>query len=125
MLKDSFYIIEHLEKGEDSFFVRIKLNSEHPIFKGHFPGEPIMPGVTMVKICEELISEILGQRLEMSEARQIKFLAIINPEHNAELRIKANFKLMEANVFSADFTFINQLEVICFKMKSLFSKQKL
>lgn len=51
MLLKDFYKIISLENTVDSKYKAvISINEQHDVFKGHFPGNPIMPGVCMMQI---------------------------------------------------------------------------
>lgn len=59
--------------------VRIRVNPESVIFRGHFPGNPITPGVCQVGIIGELAGKICGGKLSMSEVKTLKFTEILRP----------------------------------------------
>jgi 3-hydroxyacyl-[acyl-carrier-protein] dehydratase len=89
MLLDSFYTIT--EKGEKNdvnvpadkpvrkFTFTLKLNPSHPVYEGHFPGNPVVPGVCQVQMVKELTSEILNTKLLIQRSDNIKFLSAIIP----------------------------------------------
>jgi len=86
MLLKDFYILKSLEsRGEGTYVANITINAAHDIFKGHFPGDPITPGVCVVQIIKELSQQIIGVPLTMVSAASIKFVAIINPELTPDL----------------------------------------
>ena len=62
--------------------VPVKINSGHAIFKGHFPGQPILRGVFMLEMMQEIMDVHLEQNLCISEGPLIKFLSKIIPEKN-------------------------------------------
>jgi 3-hydroxyacyl-[acyl-carrier-protein] dehydratase len=96
----------------------IELQAKHPIFGGHFPGEPVVPGVTMIRMCEELLSLALKKQYRIKESKTIKFLSVTNPELDSILQV--NFQLkQDAEQILADFSFIKPDGVICFKMNAL------
>lgn len=86
MLLKDFYKVEKLDKTADRKYTAIvNLNKDHVIFKGHFPGNPVTPGVCMIQIIKELTQEILGCSLIMTSSSNVKFMALINPEINSTL----------------------------------------
>lgn len=88
MILENFYtIISKEEVSGESFVFDIMINPDHEIFKGHFPNNPIMPGVCMMQITKELVEGITGRKLFMKKCSNVKFMAIINPEKNKELRL--------------------------------------
>ncbi len=88
MLLKDFYKVEKLEKTDQGKYVAIVfLNNNHDIFKGHFPGNPVTPGVCMMQIIKELTEEIMGSSLIMTSSSNVKFMAIINPNTHPRLRL--------------------------------------
>lgn len=88
LLKD-FYSIQDTQKiNDDHYEVLIHLNKSHSIFNGHFPNNPVTPGVCMMQIIKESTENILNKKLQLTKLSNVKFMAIINPEKNAELQLK-------------------------------------
>ncbi|GEN68330.1 3-hydroxyacyl-ACP dehydratase [Chryseobacterium rhizosphaerae] len=84
-----FYTLQSYEKTENgSFIADISLNKDHDIFKGHFPGNPVTPGVCMMQIVKELTEEFVGSKLFLKTASNVKFMAIINPFETPDLRLQ-------------------------------------
>ncbi len=101
MLLQNFYTLDDLSLTDENLaLAKISLNSKHEIFKGHFPGNPITPGVCMMQIIKEICSKIVDAPLQMTQSKNIKFLAIINPEVNPQLDITLNFNHLDINNFS-------------------------
>ncbi len=99
MLLKDFYIIKELEKISDSKFkVLILVNEKHEIFQGHFPKNPIMPGVCMMQIIKELTEQITNTTLFMESLSNVKFMALINPFVNPELLLELEILTAEDNV---------------------------
>lgn len=81
-----FYSLENQNKTENgSYNAKIKLNQNHDIFKGHFPGNPVTPGVCMMQIVKELTEEFTDKKLFLKSASNVKFMAIINPFETPDL----------------------------------------
>jgi 3-hydroxyacyl-[acyl-carrier-protein] dehydratase len=88
MLLKDFYRIQSFEKtGDNQYSAIILLNAGHEVFKGHFPGNPVTPGVCMMQIIKELVQQVTDAKLTLKNASNIKFMALINPEVNPELRL--------------------------------------
>lgn len=90
MVLENFYSIvskEIVEEGK-SYLFNIQINSEHPIFEGHFPGNPITPGVCMMQIIKDITESISGRSLFMKKCSNVKFMAIINPEVTKDLQLQ-------------------------------------
>lgn len=87
MLIEGLYTIQSFDQQDAEVTARIKLHKEHDIFKGHFPGNPVMPGVCMLQLIKELTEKATGKQLFLSVSSNIKFMAIINPEVNPLLKV--------------------------------------
>jgi len=87
LLKD-FYTIERFDKQTDNkYVVGIRLNPKHAIFEGHFPDNPVTPGVCMMQIVKDLTEQITTHSLFMTRSSNVKFMALINPEINPVLTL--------------------------------------
>lgn len=87
MLIEGLYSVLTFEHEEQTVKATVKLNPEHEVFKGHFPGNPVMPGVCMIQMIKELTERATTQTLFLTVASNVKFMAIINPEKNDTLQL--------------------------------------
>lgn len=85
ILKDQLYTINETQDNEEGAVVSITLNPECFIYKAHFPGNPITPGVCIVQTACELLGGITGKQLEISEAKDIRFINILSPINNKDV----------------------------------------
>jgi len=85
MLLKGFYKLNSLTVTENLATAKITINKDHDVFKGHFPGNPVTPGVCMMQIIKELTEQIVDKRLFMESSSNVKFMAIINPEKTPDL----------------------------------------
>lgn len=105
MLLNNFYSLTELENSNDSSFkVLIHLNANHDIFKGHFPNNPVTPGVCMLQIIKELTEKIVSKKLFMNQCSNVKFMALINPEVNPDLSISLEITENTANEYKVKST---------------------
>lgn len=85
---DSLYAIREVEKGENqSAEISVEINPTHSVFEGHFPGQPILPGVIMIDILNDCLQNLLNAKYRMKSASQIKYLNVVDPRKHAELRL--------------------------------------
>ena len=89
MLIEGFYTVATTKQiSENEIHVTVQLHEEHPIFEGHFPGNPVTPGVCMIQIIKEIVQEYLNMKLFIKGISNVKFTALINPNINAELLLE-------------------------------------
>ena len=88
-LRNSLYIVDNCKPGAESSAVNysIRFVASHPIFAGHFPGHPIVPGACLIQIAEELLSEQLCQTLHFTAIRNLKFRQPITPDMQVVIRM--------------------------------------
>lgn len=99
MLLQNFYKVTSLQKNDDrNYTVIILVNESHDVFKGHFPGNPIMPGVCMMQIIKELTEQITESSLIMQSLSNVKFMALINPFVTPELRLELDITTTDENL---------------------------
>lgn len=71
----------------DMACVRVDIGSDHPAFDGHFPGQPLLPGVVLLsEVLEALLRaapEAIGSNPRIST---VKFLAPVRPGAHLEVR---------------------------------------
>lgn len=83
-LKDSLYKIE---SQHDGVFDILMLDG-HPVYEGHFPGEPLTPGVLSLAIVRECASMLADKELRYSAVKSCRFAAMIRPAEKLTLTIK-------------------------------------
>lgn len=104
-LKDTFYTITSLQTEEGTIQAHLLLDANHAIFKGHFPGNPVTPGVVQVEILGELLSNALKQKVELKTMGNCKFLAVLNPNEHAAIDVKITHALTEENTHKVNAQF--------------------
>jgi 3-hydroxyacyl-[acyl-carrier-protein] dehydratase len=91
MLLDNFYSVIQSTGNNENVRALITFDREHPIFNGHFPGHPVVPGVCMMQILKEVLARHTGEKLQIASGDNIKFLSIINPDEHAEVEVNVSF----------------------------------
>lgn len=95
LLKDSFYTLQTLEKSEGQLDATIILDANHAIFEGHFPNNPVTPGVVQLEIIKELLAVHFNEKVRLKAISNCKYLAILNPKENAQISVKIGFSELE------------------------------
>jgi len=92
---DLFRIESRMEgrpQGQSGF--NIILNPDHLIYKAHFPGQPVTPGVCILQMLQELLSIEMGKQLFIKNIKNAKFISMMSPV--ADTRVSVLFTLVEA-----------------------------
>jgi 3-hydroxyacyl-[acyl-carrier-protein] dehydratase len=98
---EGLFDIQLLEDQGQKQVYKINVNATHHVFDGHFPGQPVLPGVAMVYLSRALTQKQVSARaLQMNGASQIKFLSLVDPRINAEFIYVNEILKNEAGVIS-------------------------
>ena len=121
MLIPYFYSVKEFNFTDNQLKAIIELNPEHEVFKGHFPNNPVTPGVCMLQILKELTEQATNTNLFIKDCSNVKFMALINPETNPILAITIDINPLEENFkikASASFD-----ETVALKVNALLTQQ--
>lgn len=92
MLQPVFYsFISFASNGNSSLEAKFLLNPAHPVFAGHFPGQPVVPGVCMLQIIKEGLEQVVGRKIILTQAANIKFLSMLVPVAHKEINLNIFF----------------------------------
>lgn len=121
MLKNKLYRFASLEEQKaGSYRAQIILDPSHAIFKGHFPSQPILPGVCMLEILKEMVREIKDKPLDLKKGATIKYLKIVDPTVDPHLTLDIQLT-EEAAGLKVDASSYLQDGSSNFKMKGIFA----
>lgn len=99
-LLDNFYIIHRSEKvQEESFSVEVELLPNHSIYEGHFPGQPVVPGVCTLTIIRECLGRLLEREVKFFSIKECKYVSALLPQDG--LRITINMTLVDSSKLRA------------------------
>ncbi|MDR0486063.1 MAG: hypothetical protein LBH29_04980 [Elusimicrobiota bacterium] len=69
-----------------SFFI----DANFPAFKGHFPGNPLLPGIVQIEFVLFCIKKLLGKdNIALQEIHKVKFQKALLPNSSFDISIKA------------------------------------
>ena len=123
MFKDDLYqVSEFNELSENDFEVVVKLNREHDIFNGHFPQQPILPGVCLLNMVTELLSERIGSSLSLVKAKDIKYLKMVDPNSDLDLKLVFKYQTTDNGIELQAQSILLSDESVNMKMKGLYTK---
>jgi 3-hydroxyacyl-[acyl-carrier-protein] dehydratase len=89
------YKIRDRKHSEDTTLFILELNPGHEVYRGHFPGMPVLPGALQVEIVKELFAKVVNASLRMESAKSIKYLDFVVPAEHAVLEVELKYKNTE------------------------------
>ena len=113
MILTDFYEIVHTKQSDQETVFHIKLNPNHVIYSGHFPGQPVLPGVCTLQIIKECAQQLVNKKLQYLRITLCKFLRFVDPAQCSEITLSVSinekddggFQLL-ANGMNGDYDFI-------------------
>ncbi|MDO6429980.1 3-hydroxyacyl-ACP dehydratase [Flavitalea sp. BT771] len=119
MLKDSFYTILEMTSEASSLKASLQLHEDHQIYQGHFPGQPVVPGVCLMEMVKELTALAMKKTLELQKADNIKFLQPIDPHDTPILQAEISYRFPDVGVIRVSGIFLKDTTP-CFKFSGIF-----
>ncbi|WP_439487938.1 hydroxymyristoyl-ACP dehydratase [Algoriphagus sp.] len=119
VLDQTLDISIHLQ-GESESVLVVKIQAVSPVFEGHFPSNPILPGVIMVEAVRASLGRLFQKEFQLKTALNIKFLAVLNPLEYQEVQLTIQHSeegeglKVDANLTSGNTVF--------FKMKGIYQR---
>jgi 3-hydroxyacyl-[acyl-carrier-protein] dehydratase len=120
MLLNNLYHILDQKTDLSSIRATVVFNADHAVFKGHFPGRPVVPGVCMIQAIREMMEDILETSLRIVAADNIKFLNMIDPSEKKSVTVDIYYKT-DQNNFEITATLQHQATIF-FKFQGIFRK---
>lgn len=121
MLQESFFQFTPPQTDGNTSKTTITLNAGHQIFEGHFPGQPVVPGVCMMQMVKEVLENIVGTKTKLLKAGDMKFLAILNPQANSTADMQVTYTTADDGTLKVDALIQHEASVF-FKFKGVFKK---
>lgn len=97
MLLNDFFYIREKEITDSTVLATIDIDPKHIIFEGHFPGQPVVPGVCMMQMFTEIMETVVGMKLTVRKSDHLKFLAVINPLESPTIQVSFTYEKKEGN----------------------------
>lgn len=119
MLLGDFFTISSIKEENNFFKAILELNTVHPIFDGHFPDQPVVPGACLLQMVKEITQTIMGSELQLIKAHQLKFISLIDPSKNPILEMVLTHSTTKNGEVVVSATLAKDT-VACFKFSGLF-----
>ena len=99
--------MDRLSSNEIIMYTRVSPDS--PWFSGHFPGEPILPGIAQLEMALDGIKRLSKKNLKILGVRKVRFKKFIRPND----KIKIKVALREGDALSYSFRIMVDGEMAC------------
>ena len=93
LLENKYYkILGARNDGDRKAVYHLALLPECNVYEGHFPGNPVCPGVCNIQTIKECASLLVGKELRISYIKQCLLTAIASPTICPEVDIEVEVK---------------------------------
>ncbi len=112
----SLFVIKNVEENNGNIQAKVAINKESEIYKAHFPGDPITPGVCQMHLVKDVLTQVYPKlNLLFKTSKQIKFTEVLRPTEHQEINISIDTKMNENELTASAQIF--HFEKIFFKAK--------
>lgn len=87
MLENTYYKMISEHRADDAVVFEVALLPDHPVYAGHFPGNPVSPGVCNMQMLKELAERIVDKPLFLSYIDKYRLMEVITPAKHPCLTI--------------------------------------
>ena len=97
-VNNELFKVDKLEHTDNIIKADVSINQNCSIFKGHFPGQPVVPGACMLQLVKEVLEDALGQSLQIQKAGNLKFIAMVDPVKTVSVQLEISYKFINGTV---------------------------
>ncbi len=90
-----YSLIESRQLSETEISATVKTDENSPWFAGHFPDDPILPGIAQLGMVADIINRFSKENLLIRSLSRIKFKRLIRP--GELLSIQATYEKRKNN----------------------------
>ena len=109
--RDPFLLVDRIaDRGEDWIETEWHVAEDLDVFRGHYPGNPVLPGVLISEHCFQSAALLLGNRTGDEAARGVpvltriedaRFRRMVRPGQTLRTRVQQTDQLANACWFTA------------------------
>ncbi len=88
---------------------RVRVPPESRWFRGHFPGDPILPGVALIDMVRETVGRAAAGRPALRALKRVRFKQIVRPGDMLEITVA----LEPGEAQNGAFQITSRGEVVC------------
>lgn len=87
MISNLYRITKQSVSDTGTGIFEVKLNTGSDIFRGHFPGHPVLPGVCTIDIVRNCVSIMSGYSVIFTGLSLCKFTGMVDPQIEDVLKV--------------------------------------
>ena len=97
MLIKNYYTIDHISHQGDATVFSVSLRADSDVYRGHFPGQPVSPGVCNIQLIKECAEQVAGKRLLMNHLQQCRLTTLVTPQEHPSVEVTLRLEEKEGS----------------------------
>lgn len=65
------------------------MGADSPWFQGHFPGNPILPGIAQLALVKAVVAQAAGTAITVKALRRVRYRQMIRPNDSMKIEVVA------------------------------------
>lgn len=114
LLESQWSLLKEIKVSNHNYIEALAdVPADSPWFSGHFPGEPILPGIALIYMAEQAIVQYAlakGEQVQLHALKRVRFTQPVRPEETLSLNISGE-EAGEEILFS--FKVTNKENIVC------------
>lgn len=94
--------MERVTLGEGRVQAELCFDSGFTGFQGHFPQQPVLPGMCLLEVVRILAERLRGESLRMQELVVAKFFSIVQPDQTIQVDCRVDGDTVQAHVTTGE-----------------------
>ena len=78
--------------SSNEIIMEADVRPDSPWFSGHFPGEPILPGIAQLEMALDAIKRLNQKSLRISGVKRVRFKQVIRPDDKLRITVAPHKK---------------------------------
>lgn len=101
LLENNYYKINSVDKREECLnaIFHLSILPDCVVYDGHFPGNPVCPGVCNIEMIRECAALLCGHDLRIRTIKQCRLVSVASPLICPEVDITINVSILDKNRF--------------------------
>lgn len=95
-LENDYYLLTRMDSDGMNGTFRIAVLPGCPVYRGHFPGHPVCPGVFNIQTIKECAERLAGRPLHIRHIRRCRLTAVATPAACPELELRIRMQPLPA-----------------------------
>ena len=87
LIKDYYTINEVITREDGVILFQISLRPDCQVYQGHFPGEPVSPGVCNIQMVKECAEQVAGKPLFLANLQQCRLTTLVTPVQHPQVEV--------------------------------------